>query len=110
QAHERCRGEIGAERGLQLAISWGRDRNCIGGAQSVRYPRHLGGPGGARGEARRRHEDRRVDLPFGIGMESDNLPAWSGRRGHYEVWFLTMSDGAAGYWIRSTTLAPDAGP
>jgi hypothetical protein len=42
--------------------------------------------------------------------EADNLPVWNGRPGRYEVWFLTMSDGAAGYWIRSTLLAPKAGP
>jgi hypothetical protein len=42
--------------------------------------------------------------------EADNLPAWTGRRGHYEVWFLTLSDGAVGYWIRSTLLAQDEGP
>jgi len=43
-------------------------------------------------------------------MEQDNLPAWNGKTGRYEVWFLTMSDGHSGYWIRSTLLAPDIGP
>src|SRR5437867_730495 len=42
--------------------------------------------------------------------EADNLPAWSGKPGRYEVWFLTMSDGKAGYWIRYTRLAPLEGP
>lgn len=37
---------------------------------------------------------------------------WDGRRGRYEVWFLTMSDprAATGYWIRYTLRAPVAGP
>jgi len=38
--------------------------------------------------------------------ETDNLPAWNGKPGRYEVWFLTASDGQAGYWIRYTLLAP----
>jgi hypothetical protein len=38
--------------------------------------------------------------------EADNLPAWSGKPGRYEVWFLTASDGQVGYWIRYTLLAP----
>jgi hypothetical protein len=38
--------------------------------------------------------------------EQDNLPRWTGKPGRYEVWFLTMSDGSAGYWIRYTLLAP----
>jgi hypothetical protein len=42
--------------------------------------------------------------------ESDNLPVWTGKPGQYEVWFLTMSDGARGYWIRYTLLAPHSGP
>ena len=42
--------------------------------------------------------------------EEDNLPAWTGKPGRYEVWFLTMSDGARAYWIRYTLLAPDHGP
>ena len=43
--------------------------------------------------------------------EADNLPAWTGRRGTYEVWFLTVTDPATGdgYWIRSTLTAPKAG-
>jgi hypothetical protein len=43
-------------------------------------------------------------------MEEDNRPAWTGKPGRYEVWFLTMSDGSSGYWIRYTLLAPQAGP
>src|SRR4051812_22117650 len=39
--------------------------------------------------------------------DQDNLPAWTGKPGRYEVWFLTMSDGKSGYWIRYTLLAPD---
>jgi hypothetical protein len=42
--------------------------------------------------------------------ETDNVPAWTGKPGQYEVWFLTMSDGASGYWIRYTLLHPTAGP
>jgi hypothetical protein len=44
--------------------------------------------------------------------EQDNLPGWRGRRGRYEVWFLTMSDPErrAGYWIRHTIRAPISGP
>lgn len=44
--------------------------------------------------------------------ERDNRPRWDGRRGHYEVWFLTMSapDGRSGYWIRYTLRAPITGP
>lgn len=38
--------------------------------------------------------------------ERDNQPAWDGKPGHYEVWFLTMSDGRSAYWIRYTLLAP----
>jgi hypothetical protein len=44
--------------------------------------------------------------------EQDNLPGWRGRRGRYEVWFLTMSDPErrAGYWIRHSIRAPISGP
>jgi hypothetical protein len=44
--------------------------------------------------------------------ERDNLPRWDGRRGRYEVWFLTLSDpdGRRGYWIRYALRAPIAGP
>jgi hypothetical protein len=44
--------------------------------------------------------------------ERDNRPRWDGRRGRYEVWFLTMSrpDGRAGYWIRYAVRSPIAGP
>jgi hypothetical protein len=44
--------------------------------------------------------------------EQDNLPVWGGRRGRYEVWFLTLSDPSrrAGYWIRYTLRAPISGP
>jgi hypothetical protein len=38
--------------------------------------------------------------------ETDNLPAYNGKPGRYEVWFLTASDGQVGYWIRYTLLAP----
>ncbi len=43
--------------------------------------------------------------------EGDNLPAWDGGRGHYEAWYLTMSDPdrRAGYWIRYTLHAPARG-
>ena len=41
--------------------------------------------------------------------EEDNLPMTMGRRGTYEVWFLTFTDREAGrgYWVRSTLLHPD---
>jgi Tocopherol cyclase len=44
--------------------------------------------------------------------ERDNLPLWRGRRGRYEVWFLTITDPErrAGYWIRHTIRAPISGP
>jgi hypothetical protein len=43
--------------------------------------------------------------------EQDNLPAWNGRGGHYEAWYLTFTDPATrtGYWIRSTLHAPSGG-
>src|SRR5947209_7065248 len=41
--------------------------------------------------------------------ETDNLPAWTGKPGRYEVWFLTMSDGTTGYWIRYTLLTTERG-
>lgn len=36
---------------------------------------------------------------------------WDGSPGHYEVWYLTLTDPASGIgvWIRLTLLAPDAG-
>jgi hypothetical protein len=44
--------------------------------------------------------------------ERDNHPRWAGRRGRYEVWYLTMSapDGESGYWIRYSLRSPVAGP
>jgi len=43
--------------------------------------------------------------------EHDNAPAWTGRSGTYEVWFLTCTDPASGqgFWIRSTLTAPVKG-
>jgi hypothetical protein len=43
--------------------------------------------------------------------EQDNVPAWAGGTGVYEVWFLTLTDPSAGrgYWIRSSILAPRKG-
>jgi hypothetical protein len=40
-----------------------------------------------------------------------NTLRWNGRPGHYEVYYLTLTDAAtgAGYWIRYTLLAPDEG-
>ena len=49
-------------------------------------------------------------LSFAFMTEEDNLPAWTGKPGRYEVWFLTASDGEQGYWIRYSLLAPDRGP
>src|SRR5436190_22285534 len=53
----------------------------------------------------------RPPVSCGFVTEADNLPAWTGRRGTYEVWFLTVTDPAtgAGYWIRSTLTAPKTG-
>jgi hypothetical protein len=47
----------------------------------------------------------------GAVSEEENRPAWTGRPGGYEVWFLTCSEPAegAGYWIRSTLHAPQRG-
>ena len=44
--------------------------------------------------------------------ERDNRQIWDGKRGRYEVWYLTMSnpDGRSGYWIRYSLRAPTAGP
>lgn len=43
--------------------------------------------------------------------EIDNLPAWTGKPGAYEVWFLTSTDPASGqgFWLRSTLTAPTDG-
>jgi hypothetical protein len=41
--------------------------------------------------------------------EADNIRRWDGqRRGHYEVWYLTLNDPASrdGYWIRYTLESP----
>src|SRR5689334_19648228 len=41
--------------------------------------------------------------------ETDNVRRWDGqRRGHYEVWYLTLNDPASrdGYWIRYTLESP----
>ncbi len=37
-----------------------------------------------------------------------NTARWSGRTGHYEVWYLTLTDGGSGVgiWIRYTMTAP----
>ena len=42
--------------------------------------------------------------------ERDNRPFWTGRPGQYEPWFLTVSDGRIGYWIRYTLHAPTGAP
>src|SRR6476646_4957137 len=41
-----------------------------------------------------------------------NALRWEGEPGHYEVWFLTLSDrgSGTGVWIRFAMHAPDAGP
>jgi hypothetical protein len=40
-----------------------------------------------------------------------NTLRWNGRPGHYEVYYLTLTDASTGvgYWIRYTLLAPDEG-
>ena len=45
-----------------------------------------------------------------VAIERDNVPVWDGKPGHYEVWFLTLSDGKSAYWIRSTLHAPTGAP
>jgi hypothetical protein len=48
----------------------------------------------------------------GLATELDNFCRWDGASaGHYEVWYLTMSDetSAAGYWIRYSITTPDRG-
>lgn len=44
--------------------------------------------------------------------EADNRARWDGRRGRYEVWFVTLSrpDGRVGYWVRYSMRAPISGP
>jgi hypothetical protein len=44
-------------------------------------------------------------------MERPNALQWDGRAGHYEVWYLTLTDAATGtgLWIRYTMLAPANG-
>lgn len=50
-------------------------------------------------------------VSFPLVSEADNLPAWTGRPGAYEVWFLTLTDPGTGtgYWIRSSLTAPASG-
>ncbi len=40
---------------------------------------------------------------------SENLPRWDGRRGRYEVWYLTLNAPGAAFWLRYTLDAPRAG-
>jgi hypothetical protein len=55
---------------------------------------------------------RDMALPSVRATESDNAPAWDGRPGRYEVWYLTFNDlpTRTGFWIRYTLAAPTAGP
>src|SRR5437870_529255 len=50
--------------------------------------------------------------PLAAVTETDNLPAWTGEPGRYEVWFLTCTDPVMGqgYWLRSTLTAPRGSP
>lgn len=45
-------------------------------------------------------------------MSNRNPMAWTGRPGHYEVWYVTLTDPASGIgaWVRLTLLAPLRGP
>ena len=45
-------------------------------------------------------------------MSSANALRWDGGPGHYEVWYVTLTDPASGIgvWLRHTVLAPVAGP
>jgi hypothetical protein len=44
-------------------------------------------------------------------LTSPNTLRWNGRSGHYEVYYLTLTDAATGigFWIRYTLLAPHEG-
>ena len=39
----------------------------------------------------------------------ENLPAWDGARGRYEVWYLTFNAPFGAFWLRYTLEAPDQG-
>ena len=76
-------------------------------------------PGGARGQARRRaRRDASSELAEALRAATDSLRGrcqpqpnalrWDGAPGHYEVYYLTLTDPASGVglWIRYTMVAP----
>ena len=54
---------------------------------------------------------RRARLGSGRVMSDRNAMRWDGSPGHYEVWYVSLTDrgSGAGAWVRLTMRAPEAG-